>query len=96
MFINFELIVSSPRLRLSQLVVELRDVGEYGEPVRYRAVGHVLRVEQGRDAKVSLRRSEGEGAVAAKKREENVTIDWNSSDFYCLNFANWNYRAAGI
>ena len=59
-----------PGLRPLELVVELGDVGEDGEAVGRVARGHVLGVQQRRDAQLLLGHPERKGARPARKKRE--------------------------
>ena len=60
------------RLQRFELVVAFRDVGEDGEAIRTSAGGHILGVEQLRDAEVFLGQAECQGAITAKRRRKRM------------------------
>ena len=59
-----------PGLHPLELVVELGDVGEDGEAVGRVARGHVLRVQQRRDAQLLLRHPERQGTRPESKKRD--------------------------
>ena len=63
-----------PGLHPLELVVELGDVGEDGEAVGRVARGHVLRVQQRRDAQLLLGHPERQGTRPERKERERLVL----------------------